>query len=309
MTSGMKIVLVGAVESTQIALNALCTSGHAPAMVVTLPPELAHRHSDFVDVAPLAQEYGCALHLTGKSDSAETISAIRALDPDLVLVIGWSQLCGAEFRAVPKLGCIGFHPSDLPKLRGRAVLPWTILLRERVIGTSLFWLGEGADTGPIAAKSRFEVDPETITARELYDRHMEALADMLPPLMERIASGDVPRVPQDEAGASLCALRRPEDGLIDWTTPAADIHRLIRAAGPPYPGAFTHAADGTKLVLTAVRHTPRAGYYIGLPGQVQDIDGRTFTVACGDGNCIDILDWQGAEAPPKLHSKLGKMTT
>ena len=305
----MKIVLVGAVESTEIALNALCKSGFVPEMVVTLPPELAHRHSDFVDVGPLAQEHGCALHLTQKSDSDETIAAIRAIDPDLVLVIGWSQLCGPTFRAVPKLGCIGFHPSDLPKLRGRAVLPWTILLQEKVVGASLFWLAEGADTGEIAAKARFEVDTETITARGLYDRHMEALADMLPPLMDRIAAGDVPRVPQIEEGASTCALRRPEDGLIDWTASAADIHRLIRAAGPPYPGAFTHAVDGTKLVLTNVRHTPRKDYYIGIPGQVQDIDGKVFTVYCGDGNCIDILDWYGADVPPKLHTKLGKSTT
>lgn len=305
----MKTVLVGAVESTQIALRALCDAGHAPALVVTLPPELAHRHSDYVDVAPLARQHGCALHLTRKSDSDETIAAIRALTPDLVLVIGWSQLCGAKFRAVPKLGCLGFHPSDLPKLRGRAVLPWTILLRERVVGSSLFWLGEGADTGPIAAKARFEVDPDTITARLLYDRHMQALADMLPPLMGRIAAGDVPRVPQVEDGASICALRRPDDGLIDWTAPAADIHCLIRAAGPPYPGAFTHMADGTKLVLTEVRHTLRKGYFIGFPGQVQHVDGRTFTVFCGDGNCIDILDWTGADAPPRLHTKLGKTTT
>ncbi|SMR71080.1 methionyl-tRNA formyltransferase [Aliiroseovarius halocynthiae] len=305
----MKIVLVGAVESTQIALQELCTAGFAPEMVVTLPPELAHRHSDFVDVVPLAKQHGCAVHFTRKSDGAETIDAIRRLDPDLVLVIGWSQLCGPEFRAVPKLGCIGFHPSDLPKLRGRAVLPWTILLQEKTIGASLFWLADGADTGDIAAKAQFEVDPDTITARALYDKHMRVLADMLPQLIKRIAAGDVPRQPQSDDGASTCALRRPEDGVIDWNWPAADIHRLIRAAGPPYPGAFTFAADGSKLVLTDVRHTPRKGYYIGIPGQVQDIDGRMFTVFCGDGNCIDILDWTGAEAPPKLHTKLGKSTT
>ncbi|MCK0143112.1 formyltransferase family protein [Aliiroseovarius sp. F20344] len=305
----MKIVLVGAVESTEIALNALCKSGHIPELVVTLPPELAHRHSDFVDVGPLAQEYGCALHLTRKSDSAETIAAIRGVDPDLVLVIGWSQLCGPEFRAVAKLGCIGFHPSDLPKLRGRAVLPWTILLQEKVVGASLFWLAEGADTGDIAAKARFEVDPDNITVRELYDLQMKALGTMLPPLMERFAAGEVPREPQIEDGASTCALRRPEDGLIDWSAPAAEIHRLIRAAGPPYPGAFTYAADGAKLILTAVRHTQRKGYYIGLPGQVQAIEGRTITICCGDGACIDVLEWHGADAPPKLHTKLGKNST
>lgn len=119
----MKTVFVGAVEGSLKALNALCDAGHVPEMVVTLPPELAHRHSDYADLAPVAKAHGCTLHLTRKSDSEETIAAIRAIEPDLVLVIGWSQLCGVEFRAVPKLGCIGYHPSDLPKLRaGRCCL-------------------------------------------------------------------------------------------------------------------------------------------------------------------------------------------
>ena len=63
---------------------------------------------------------------------------------------------------------------------------------------------------------------------------------------------------------------------------------------------------GQRLVLTAVRHTPREGYFIGLPGQVQAIDGRRFTVACGDGRCVDILEWSGSDRPPSLHSKLGE---
>lgn len=305
----MNTVFVGAVEGSLAALSAICEAGHLPKLVVTLPPELAHRHSDFADLAPVAERYGIPVHYTRKSDAPETIAAIAATDPDLVLVIGWSQLCGATFRAVPKLGCVGFHPSDLPKLRGRAVVPWTILLGERDVGASLFWLGEGADTGPIAAKAQFTIDPDTITVRELYDRHLEALVDMLPKLLTRIATGDVPRVPQDETGATTCALRRPEDGRIDWSAPARDIHRLIRAVGPPYPGAFTTTTDGTKLVLTGVRYTPREGYFIGMPGQVQAIEGRQFTVACGDGVCIDILDWSGAEAPPKLHTCLGRVTT
>jgi methionyl-tRNA formyltransferase len=128
---------------------------------------------------------------------------------------------------------------------------------------------------------------------------------MLPPLVERIADGEVPAEPQDDSKASVCARRRPEDGLIDWSRPAAEIERLIRAAGPPYPGAFTHAADGTRLVLTMAEPHPREGYFIGLPGQVQAVDGRHFTVACGDGHSIDITAWEGADVTPRMHTVLG----
>lgn len=300
----MRTVFMGAVEGSRAALAEICAAGQVPELIVTLPPELAARHSDYADLAPLAAQYGIPVHCTARSGSAETLAALSAIEPDLVMVIGWSQLCGEDFRAIPRLGCLGFHPSALPRLRGRGVIPWTILLGEREAGATLFWLASGTDDGPVAAQALYALDPETVTARELYDRAITALAEMLPLLLARIAAGDVPAAPQPAGGASLCARRRPEDGRIAWTRPAAEIHRLIRAAGPPYPGAFTETAAGKRLVLTAVRHCPRQGYYIGLPGQVQAVAEDHFTVACGDRRCLDILEWSGAPVPP-LHSKLG----
>ena len=188
------------------------------------------------------------------------------------------------------------------------MIPWTVVLGERNVGSSLFWLGEGADDGPIAAQARYAVDPETVTARELYNRSLRAISGLLPPLLEQIALGDIPREPQPQVGVSVCARRRPEDGLIDWSRPATEINRLIRASGPPYPGAFAYGPDGSQLVLTQVRYTQPDGHYIGLPGQIQAVEGQAFTVACGDGRCLDILEWSGADIPPALHSKLGKLS-
>lgn len=300
----MKSVFVGAVEGSLAGLEALCAAGLAPELVVTLPPGLAHRHSDFADLGPVAARYRIPVHHTARSDSDETCTAIAAMHPDVVMVIGWSQLCDARFRAIPRLGCIGFHPSALPRMRGRAVIPWTILRGETEGGASLFWLGEGADDGDIALQRLFPLDPEAETARSYYDKVVAALREMLPDLAARLAAGEMPRQPQDHSKASLCARRGPEDGCIDWRAPAREVHRLIRAAGPPYPGAFTHLTGGDRITLTAARLTPREGYYLGLPGQVQDLDGRRFTVACGDGACIDVLDWHGSDAPPRLHSHL-----
>ncbi|NVO56373.1 methionyl-tRNA formyltransferase [Rhodobacteraceae bacterium B1Z28] len=304
----MKTVFVGAVETSHAALVSICAAGHAPDLVMTLPPHLSHRHSDFVDLEVVAKRYDVPVSYIEQTNAPETIEQIEALKPDLILVIGWSQICGAAFRAIPRIGCIGFHPSALPRLRGRGVIPWTVVLGERNVGSSLFWLGEGADDGPIAAQARYAVDPETVTARELYNRSLRAISGLLPPLLEQIALGDIPREPQPQVGASVCARRRPEDGLIDWSRSAAEINRLIRASGPPYPGAFTSGPDGSQLVLTQVRYTQPDGYYIGLPGQIQAVEGQTFTVACGDGRCLDILEWSGADIPPALHSKLGKLS-
>ncbi|MCB1355585.1 MAG: hypothetical protein KDK53_03500 [Maritimibacter sp.] len=300
----MKVVLVGAVDSTRAALEAMVASGHAPRMLVTLPVELSRRHSDFVDLGPVASAAGIDIHRTERSEAAETLGALTACAPDLILVIGWSQICGPAFRAIARLGTIGFHPSALPRLRGRAVIPWTILAGERQSGATLFWIDAGVDTGDIAAQTVFAIDPETETARGLYDKQISALAQMLPPLLDRIAQGDVPRQPQAEDDASWCARRRAEDGLIDWRKPAREIDRLIRAVGPPYPGAFAAPGGEDRVVITAARPDPRSGRFIGLAGQIQSIDGERFSVMCGDGNCLQVTAWSSTGWTPKLHAKL-----
>lgn len=295
-------VFVGAVEGSAHALEALCAAGHAPALVVTLPPERSGAHSDFADLGPLAARHGVPVHRTPRTSAPETLDAIRAVAPDIVLVIGWSQLVDARFREIPRLGVLGFHPAALPRMRGRAVIPWHILAGQRQGGATLFWIDEGTDSGPIAAQAVFPIDPDRITARELYDRSVAEMVALLPPLMDRLAAGDIPASPQDETQATLCARRRPEDGIIDWRLPAADIERLIRAVGPPYPGAQAGRGDAP-IAVTAARLHPRQGYFIGLPGQVQDIRDGVVTVMCGDGRCLDLTEWT-SERPPARHAML-----
>lgn len=302
----MRTVFIGAVEGSARALEALCKSGHAPSLVVTLPLDLSHRHSDFADLEPICKAYGLPLHRTPKSEAPDTLDRIAELQPDLLLVIGWSQLCGPALRNIPRIGSLGFHPSALPRLRGRGVIPWTILLGVKETGATLFWLGDGADTGPIASQRLIPVNPARETAASLYEKQITALAEMLSPLVARIADGDVPADPQDDSLASVCARRRPENGRIDWSRPAEEIERLIRAAGPPYPGAFTYADDGTRLVLTLAEPHPRENYFIGLPGQVQAVNRSNFTVSCGDSRSIDITAWEGADEPPRVHTLLGE---
>lgn len=298
----MIAVFVGAVEGSARALAALCESGHAPALVVTLPPERAGDHSDFADLGPLAARHGVPVHRTARTSAPETLAAIRALAPDVILVIGWSQLVGPEFRAIPRLGVLGFHPAALPRMRGRAVIPWHILTGQRQGGATLFWIDEGTDSGPIAAQAVFPIDPDRITARALYDRSVAEMLALLPPLMDRLSRDERPAIPQDHARATVCARRRAQDGIIDWRRPAAEIERLVRAVGPPYPGALTAGAGGP-ITVSAARLHGREGYFIGLPGQVQQIDGPVLTVMCGDGRCLDLTDWTGP--PPRRHEMLG----
>ncbi|WP_159587180.1 methionyl-tRNA formyltransferase [Chelativorans xinjiangense] len=301
----MKTAFIGTVEGSAIALEALARTGLAPRLVVTLPPAAAHRHSDYADLAPLARTCGSQLLYATDVNAPPVIEALSALKTDLALVIGWSQICGPAFRSSARLGAVGFHPAPLPRMRGRAVIPWTILLGETTTAASLFWLDEGVDSGPLLRQETIEV-AEDETARTLYLKQTGTLARMLPEAVELVRCGNAPRIEQDHARATYCAKRTPQDGLIDWHQPAQTALRLIRAVGDPYPGAFT-AYNVHKLIIDAAEPFAEAHRFIGLPGQVVSDTPQGFVVRCGDGDCLHITSWRldGEARKPRLHSKLG----
>jgi len=299
----MRSVFVGAVEGSRVALEGLIAAGAAPGLLITLPKEAAGRHSDFADLGPLAREAGWSVcHSTSINDQP-TVETIRNFEPDVCFVIGWSQICHGEFRSIARIGNIGFHPAALPRMRGRAVIPWTILENESETASTLFWLDAGVDSGPILLQENFSVSAAE-TAASLYQKHMQALRRMIPAMFDLLQSGNPPKKEQNHELATYCAKRTPSDGLIDWMAPAEDILRLIRAVGEPYPGAFTFS-DGCKLIIDAARLEPNGHRYIGLAGQVQALTDAGFIVRCGDGKCIEVTCWRGmAGAPPKRHGRL-----
>ena len=301
----MRTLLVGAVESTQMALEALIAVGLPPAALLTLPPEALSRHSDAVELGSLASAASVPVIYSTDVNSADTLAAISDLAPDLTLVIGWSQVCKAAFRNISPRGCIGFHPSALPLLRGRAVIPWTILTRQTRAGATFFWLDDGVDTGDILLQRHMELSPEE-TARSLYDRQLRAVGDMLPEVLRQASRAAPNRIRQIEAQASYCARRTAADGLIDWRDRADDILVLIRAVGDPYPGAFTYSG-GAKLLARKARQFPDGERFIGMTGQVQLLTEDGFVVRCGDGACVEITDWHWQDGrKPAKHAMLGR---
>ena len=300
----MRAVLVGAVESSRVALNRIAhASDWTLALVVTLPPEKSGRHSDFVDLGPAAKAAKCPVLHVENINSPDAVSAIAGADPDFVFVIGWSQICGPAFCAVAPGKVIGYHPAPLPRLRGRAPIPWTILGREPISAGTLFWIDEGVDSGPILAQSFFHV-AHNETARTLYRKHMDALAMIVDEALESLRLPEPPRRAQNERYATWGARRRPADGLIDWNRPAAEIECLIRAVTRPYPGAFTY--DGaTQLRIWESQAEHGASRHSASAGQIVGLSGGSFYVACGDEQLIKVTDWSHAGGgKPKLHAQL-----
>ena len=116
----LRAVIVGAVESTAVAIRAFEGSGWDLALVVTLPPEKSARHSDYVDLQSDAEAVGARIFHTAQTNHPDTIAAIREARPDYIFVVGWSQICGPEFLNLTPGKVIGYHPAALPPFRGRS---------------------------------------------------------------------------------------------------------------------------------------------------------------------------------------------
>uniref|UniRef100_UPI0035CA4F4B methionyl-tRNA formyltransferase n=1 Tax=uncultured Sphingomonas sp. TaxID=158754 RepID=UPI0035CA4F4B len=300
-----RAILIGAVESTRIAFEALQRSPDwVVAAVVTLDEGLAARHSDFQPLGPIAAVASCAVIAVDNINHDAALAAVGAIDADCVFVIGWSQIVGARFLDLWKDRVVGYHPAALPRMRGRAAIPWTILSGDPITAGTLFWVDRGTDTGAILDQHFFHVAPDE-TAATLYEKHMAALAIMLDRSLPMLAGGHAPRLPQDEACATWAARRTSGDGRIDWTQSAATILRLVRAAGRPYPGAWTRL-NGSAMHIWSARATAIGAQHWGRAGQVIDLSGGHVCVLCGDGHALLVTETTGLDRAPRLHAVLGE---
>ncbi|WP_022683571.1 methionyl-tRNA formyltransferase [Sphingobium bisphenolivorans] len=302
----MRAILIGAVESSRIALRCLAAAPRwTLAGVFTLPLELSGRHSDFVDLAPDAEHAGTRLVRVANINAEDALAQIRELAPDYIFVIGWSQICGEQFMGTARRGVVGYHPAPLPRLRGRGVIPWTILLQEPISASSLFLIDQGVDSGPLLAQRYFHVAPDE-TAATLYAKHMASLEEMLPAVLEDMAGGSPALHIQDERCATYAARRRQQDALIDWNSPAATIWRYVRACGDPYPGAWT-SYKGERLVIAAAVPVPLGHHAAAMAGQIVERTEDSFIVKCGDGDGLRVTQWRTErKAPLPNHAILGE---
>jgi methionyl-tRNA formyltransferase len=273
------------------------------AAVFSLEPEKSGRHSDFVDLRHPAEEAGADFVPVVNINRDDSLDRLQSYQPDYIFVVGWSQICGPELMAAAPDRVIGYHPAPLPRMRGRAAIPWTILKREPITAGTLFWIDSGVDTGPILDQHFFHVDPNE-TASSLYARHMRALTLMLNRTLPAVAAGAARRELQDERFATWATRRTPADGLIDWRAPADEIATLVRAVGQPYSGAFADLPGG-RVTIWACEASSLGRRYAALPGQVIARDAKSFTIVCGADTAVTVTSWSSPDnKAPAMHSLL-----
>lgn len=297
--SSLRIVLAGSVGSSRLTLQALLRHRANVVGVLELVPDDPSAISGFVRLNDVAAEANVPCVGFQNINAPEVVAQVHEWRPDLLFVVGLSQLVKPELLSVPKLACVGFHPTLLPRGRGRAPVAWLVL--DAAPGAANFFvMDEGTDSGPILVQEPFDVSSDD-DAASVTTKLEAAIGRALDRWLPKLLAGEWNPQPQDEALATYHGKRAPEDGWIDWSKSAREIHALIRAAGRPHPGAYTYLKDRKLLVWRADVDTTTP--FRGVVGRVLlNEAGRGSLVQTGDGLLwLREVAWgDGDSSPPKL---------
>ena len=277
--SPLKLVYMGTADFAVPALRALVRSRHEVVAVYTQPARPAGRgmkaRPSPIERAAKALDLPVLTPLTLKGEEAR--ATLAGFEADLAVVAAYGLILPQAILDVPRLGCINLHGSRLPRWRGAAPIQRAILAGDRESGVTIIQMEAGLDTGPMLALETVSIGDKT-TAQELHDQLAELAAEMAPPVVDRLAQGEVEATPQPDHGAVYADKIDKSEGRIDWRQPAIAIDRQIRALNP-WPGCWTELGNQRLRVLEG--SVDRGdGNGVAEPGVVLD---DRLTVACGDG--------------------------
>ncbi len=202
--------------------------------------------------------------------------------PDLIFSFYYRSMLPMSVLKKARLGAFNMHGSLLPKFRGRAPLNWAIVKGETETGATLHEMVEKPDAGRIVDQQAVPIGPDE-TAVEVFRKLTVAAETVLKRSLPGILSGKPSLKTQNLSAGSYYGRRRPEDGRIDWSKSAQEIHNLVRAVAPPFPGAFT---DGMKIHKTRIEPGRKAL----KKGPYQE--GGEWFAGCGDGKVLRLLEVQ-----------------
>lgn len=261
----------------------LATPKHDVVGVVTQPDRPVGRRQILTPprVKILAGEAGVSVLQPVKVRLPEALAEIRALGPEIIVVMAYGQILPKSLLDMPPQGCLNLHASLLPKFRGASPINAAILAGEPVTGITVMQMDAGLDTGDMILKHEIPIGP-TETAGSLHDRLALLGPGILQESLDLIAAGKAERIPQDNSLATYCGKLDRDSGRIDWKQPADFIERQIRAMHP-WPGAFTVLPDGRKLKI----HQAHIVECRGEPGKILDA-GKSRLVIAGNSGSVEL---------------------
>jgi len=285
----MKLVFCGTPMFAVPSLERLAAAGFEIHLVVTQPDRPQGRGMALTapPVKQSALKLGLPVIQPEKIKKNEEFQAqLKALQPDAIIVVGYGRIIPPWMLALPQYGNINVHASLLPKYRGAAPVQWAIAQGETVSGVTTMLLNEGLDTGDILLQKEMAIGPED-TAVTYAPRLAEMGADMIVETLGGLEDKTLAPVPQDHAKATLAPILKKEDGLVDFSRTATEIHNRLRGF-QPWPGAYTQFR-GKSLKLIGARAEDTLSN-LGL-GELRIGDEKLF-VGCGARSVLQLLQVQ-----------------
>ena len=232
-----RIVFMGSPDFALPTLRALA-SQYQIVGVVTQPDRAAGRGRELKPppVKTLAQQLGIPLIQPEKLKQPEAMQQLRAWNPDLIVVAAFGQILRPEVLELPRFGCLNVHASLLPRWRGAAPIQAAILAGDEETGVTIMKMDAGLDTGPILAKRAIRLKPDD-TAGSVFQALSTLGADLLLDILPDYLAGKLTPTPQPAEGVTYAPMLKKEDGRLDFTRPAAELERKVRAFNP-WPGAW-----------------------------------------------------------------------
>ena len=293
----MRVIFMGSPDFAVPTLYALIAAGHEVAAVYCQPPRPAGRGKSVLPtpVQRAAELLGIPVHtpasLKGKPEQDE----FAALGLDCAVVAAYGLILPQPILDAPRLGCLNVHASLLPRWRGAAPVQRAILAGDSVTGVTIMQMEAGLDTGPMLAAQEVAIDRKN--ARQLTEELGRIGAHLVTQVLSAFES--YPHVAQPEEGATYAAKIRKEEARIDWSRPAVEIERQVRAFAPS-PGAWFEVG-GERIKLLEAEVEERDSRFRGNDGMVVDDQLR---IACGVGAIRPTLVQRAGKAPMTPHDLL-----
>ena len=243
----------------------------------------------FASVAKLCEDQQIPYLTPSANELAGLIPRIQDLAPDYLFSFYYRHMIPAKLLACAKIAALNMHGSLLPRYRGRAPVNWAILHGETETGATLHIMEAKPDAGDIVGQSAVSIGPDE-TATDVFGKVSKAAVEVIHQALPELKQGRVPKKPNELSKGSYFGGRKPEDGRIHWEQTAKQVHDLVRAVAPPYPGAFTEDR-GQKMIVA--RTTLKGPFPDNLELDslgIQVVDNRVIGI-CGDRQVVEILEW------------------
>ena len=285
----MRIVFMGTPDFASASLKKLIDERFNVVGVFTQPDKPKGRGMELCasPVKELALENGLPVFQPVKMRDGTALAQIKALEPDILVVVAYGRILPDDILAVPKYGAINVHGSLLPKYRGAAPIQWAVLNGDKITGVTTMYLASEMDTGDIIYTAETEIG-EYETSGELFDRLKDMGAELLVKTLRDIDAGTAPRAPQDHSKASYVTMLDKSICPIDWNKTPREVLKHIYGL-QPWPVA-TMELEGKTVRVFAARYTD--GKTEKVPGAVVSTDKGGLEIACADGETLLITELQ-----------------